>query len=78
MLVITCFSILSYRDFQEFFSSSHCPLLQSFPVGLSCDAITLLDRYFSSRCWSGNFAKVHECGQRILKEMSHTLRRWPR
>lgn len=75
MLIITCFSIFFLQRYSRIlFSSSHYPLFQSFTVVLSCDAVTLSDRYFSSRGWSGNFAKVHDCGQRNLKDMSRNLR----
>jgi len=61
MLIITCFTIFILQKFSEILcSSSHYPLLRSFPVVLSCDAIALSDKCFSSRCKSGNFAKVHD------------------
>lgn len=40
MLIITCFSILSYRDFQEFFVNHH--VILSYSHFLLCYHVTLL------------------------------------
>lgn len=75
MLIITCICVFSYKDFQKFFVRHHIILSCShFLLRYHVTLLYYLTDVNGRAVGSGNFAKVHDCGQRILKGMSHNLR----